>query len=109
MVCPIFTVLDELIKQGVPVSYEMVLTNKDLPLAQLKHARERVYVVKSGERTLYLAEGFTEIFLDDGAESSLTNFQFEVRNLQFIGELAAVLAFLPVKTDFAENVIYITP
>ena len=48
-------------------------------------------------------------FLDDGTESSLTNFEFEVRSLEFIGELSAVLAFLPVKTDFAENVVYITP
>ena len=100
--------LDELIKQGVPVSYKMIF-GRESPIPQLKYARGRIYVVKAGERTLYLAEGFTEIFLDDGSESSLTNFEFEVRDHQFIGELSAVLAFLPVKTDFAENVVYITP
>ena len=109
VVCPVVPVLDELIRQGVPLSCEMVTSKNDLPVAQLKHAPGRVYAVKTGERTLYLAEGFTEIFLDDGAESSLTNYQFEVRNGQLIGELSAVLAFLPVKTDFAENVIYINP
>ena len=108
VVCPILTVLDELIKQGVPVSYKMIF-GRESPIPQLKYARGRIYVVKAGERTLYLAEGFTEIFLDDGSESSLTNFEFEVRSLEFIGELSAVLAFLPVKTDFAENVVYITP
>ena len=100
--------LDELIKQGVPISCKTV-SPSDSPIPQLKHARGSICVVKAGERTLYLAKGFTEIFLDDGSESSLTNFEFEVRSLEFIGELSAVLAFLPVKTDFAENVIYITP
>ena len=108
VVCPIRIVLDELIKQGVPVSCKTV-SPSDSPISQLKHARGSIYVVETGEHTLYLAPGFTEIFLDDGTESSLTNFEFTSKNGEFHGELAAVLSFLPVKTDFAENVIYITP
>ena len=108
VVCPIRIVLDELIKQGVPISCRTV-SPSDSPISQLKQARGSICVVEAGEHTLYLAPGFTEIFLDDGTESSLTNFEFTREQGELIGELAAVLAFLPVKTDFAENVIYITP
>jgi len=108
VVCPIVPVLDELIRQGIPMSYKMV-SPSDSPISQLKHARGSICVVEAGERTLYLAPGFTEIFLDEGEESSLTNFEFTTQRGKLDGELSAVLAFLPVKTDFAENVIYIKP
>ena len=107
IVCAVRPVLDEMIRQGIPVHYE-ILSSGEPPIPQIKNPQYPIIAVKTGERTLYLANGFTEVFFENG-ESSLTNFQFTLQNGELIGELSAILAYLPVKTDYDANSVRISP
>ncbi len=51
--------------------------------------------IQAGKKKVEIANGNTEITVNGGREKNLTNFQFAVSGSELVGELPAVLAYIP--------------
>ncbi len=102
VVCPLRPVLAALAAAGADFEWSYRTTGK-LP-EYLADYTLPLLTVKAGKRTVELANGNTELVLNSGKDKNLTNYQFSLVEGELVGELAAVLAYLPgveLKTEGA--------
>ncbi len=108
VVAPLRPVLAALKQAGA--SFELVyLGEEDVP-AHLTDYAYPMLVIEANGKKAEIYNGNTEIILNDGEDKNLTNFEFTETNKELVGELAAVLEYVPgieIKIDPAARTFVI--
>ncbi len=108
VVCALRPVLAALEKAGASFRWTY-RTDGALP-AYLSDYSLPMLTIQANKKRIEIANGNTEIVVDSGKNKNLTNYQFTAENGEIIGELPAVLAYIPgieVKLDTDAKTIII--
>ncbi len=108
VVCALRPVLTALEKAGAALRWTY-RTDGALP-AYLSEYSLPLLTIQANKKKVEIANGNTEIVVDSGKNKNLTNYQFTAENGELIGELPAVLAYIPgveVKLDSDAKTIII--
>ncbi len=109
VVCPLRPVLTALAEAKADFRWTYQ-TSGALP-AYLNEFSLPLLTIQTKGRKVEIANGNTEIAINSGKDSNLTNYQFVEENGELIGELPAVLAYIPgteLKVDSDSKTIIIT-